>query len=285
MTIQAGVTWAGARDWLGSNGLLILVVLVAAVAVSWLSGVIVRRTRDRLEAASTAIETVSLQRRATVTRLITNAVRVVIWAIAIVLILGQLNVDVGRVLFGAGLASLAIAFGLQPFLHDVVNGIFVAIENQYDVGDLVTLRIEGGTETEGWVKSVTFRSTELELDGGMTETIGHGKIVAARNRSRGRGRLVLDVRLPEDVDAERVREELDRTLREVQQDRRVARTFYTGPQLDRREMDGGEYLTISVETRPDRREQVERALRRTLDRRLRSIDDRIEILEPESEAS
>ncbi|MGZ4125019.1 MAG: hypothetical protein ACXVQU_05635, partial [Actinomycetota bacterium] len=68
MTIQAGVTWAGARDWLGSNGLLILVVLVAAVAVSWLSGVIVRRTRDRLEAASTAIETVSLQRRATVTR-------------------------------------------------------------------------------------------------------------------------------------------------------------------------------------------------------------------------
>ena len=284
MANDAGTTWADVWGWFGSNGLLIAVVLAAAVAVSWVSGLIVRRTRDRLEDAASATETVSLQRRATVTRVITNALRLVIWSIAVLLILGQLQVDVARVLFGAGLVSLAVAFGAQHFIHDVINGVFVLLENQYDVGDLVTLRIEGGIDVDGWVRTVTFRSTEVERDGGMVEVVSNGKIVSALNRSRGRGRLQLEVRVPSEADVGHVREELDRTLREIREDRRVARTFYTGPELDRREADGVEFLTIRVETRPERREEVERALRQALDRRLRPIDDRIEIEDAENRA-
>jgi small-conductance mechanosensitive channel len=279
------VDWTPVWEWLRTNGLLIALVVVVALLVSWVSGRVVGRARDRLEGAATATETVSLQRRATITRVVTNAFRVVVWATAVVLILVSLGVDIGPVLTGAGLAALAVAFGTQHLIHDVVNGIFILVENQYDVGDLVTLRVESSdAEITGWVRSVTFRSTELEIDGGMTEIVSNGKIVAALNRSRGRGRLQLEVRVPSQTDAERVRREIDAMLREVQENRSVARTFYTGPTLDTREADGAEFLTISVETRPERRDEVERTLRRTLDRRLRSIDDRIEIDEPEAEA-
>jgi hypothetical protein len=87
--------------------------------------------------------------------------------------------------------------------------------------------------------------------------------------------------VPTETDAERVRRELDRALEEIREDRRVARTFYSGPELDRREADGVELLTIRVETRPERRDEVERTLRRDLDRRLRAIDDRIRTETPE----
>jgi small conductance mechanosensitive channel len=253
--------------------------------VSWLSGLVIRRTRSRLEEAETAVETTSRQRQATVGRVATNAARLVIWTIAVVVILTSLDVNLAPILTGAGLASLAVAFGAQHFIHDVINGVFILLENQYDVGDRVTLRIEGGLEAEGWVRSVTFRSTELEVDDGMAETVSNGKIVAALNASRGRGRLELEIRMPDGVDAERVRTELDGVLRRVREDRRVARTFYTGPELDHRKTDGGELVTIRVETRPERRDEVERALRRSRDARLRPIDGRIEIRTPETEAS
>jgi moderate conductance mechanosensitive channel len=280
-----GLADDGVWDWLTHEGVVIVVVLVTAIVVSWLSGVLVRHTRVRLESATTATETASRQRQATVTRILTNGIRAVIWAVATILILTQFHIDVGRILFGAGLVSLAVAFGAQHFIHDVVNGIFILTEKQYAVGDLVTLRLEGGLQLEGWIQNVTFRSTELQLGEGMTEIVSNGKIVSALNRSRGRRRLQLEVRVPHDADAERVREELDRTLHEVQQDRRVAGTFYTGPHLDRRQSDGAEFVTISVETRPDTRDEVERALRRVLDRRLHPIDDRIEVRELDAEAA
>jgi len=200
------------------------------------------------------------------------------------MILRELDVDITPVLTATGIAGLAVGFGAQTLVKDVINGFFILLENQYDVGDLVTLRIEGGIDVDGWVRTVTFRSTEVERDGGMVEVVSNGKIVSALNRSRGRGRLQLEVRVPSEADVGRVREELDRTLREIREDRRVARTFYTGPELDRREADGVEFLTIRVETRPERREEVERALRQALDRRLRPIDDRIEIAGREHQA-
>jgi small-conductance mechanosensitive channel len=276
--------WGAVTGWLRGHGLLILVVLGLAVLISWLSGVVIRRTRLRLEEASTAVETASRQRQATLGRVATNAARVVIWAIAIAVILTSLDVELAPVLTGAGLASLAIAFGAQHFIHDVVNGVFILVENQYDVGDRVTLRIEGGLEAEGWVRSVTFRSTELEIDGGMTETVSNGKIVSALNASRGRGRLELEIRVPDGVDADRVRQELDAVLREVREDRRVARTFYSAPDLDKRKGEREELDTIRVETRPERRDEVERALRRKLDDRLRGIDEELRVERPESEA-
>jgi ABC-type branched-subunit amino acid transport system permease subunit len=80
------VAWTPVWDWLRTNGVLIALVVVVALLVSWISGRVVRRARDRLEGAATATETVSLQRRATITRVVTNAFRVLVWATALVLL-------------------------------------------------------------------------------------------------------------------------------------------------------------------------------------------------------
>jgi small-conductance mechanosensitive channel len=108
----------------------ILGLLVAAVVVSWASRRLVRWTRRRLESSSSATETISLQRRATITRAISSAIAAVVWSIAILLILVRLNVDIGAVLTTAGLAGLVIAFGAQNFVRDIADGVFVVFENQ-----------------------------------------------------------------------------------------------------------------------------------------------------------
>jgi small conductance mechanosensitive channel len=275
------VEWDTASEWLRTNGVLIAVVLAVAVVFSRTSGRIVRRARDRLDHAENADQTSSLQRRATLSRVLTHAFRPVIWVTAVIAILLSVGVNLGPILTGAGLAALAVAFGTQHLIRDIVMGIFIVVENQYDVGDLVTLRIEGSdVEITGWVHSITFRATELEVSGGVTEFVSNGKVVASLNRSRGRGRLRLEVRVPSDIDAERIRDEVEDVLLRIKQDRRVAQTFYTGPNVDRHMSNGSEHLTISLETRPERRDEVEQALRRDLYRRLHAIDDRIEIEQP-----
>jgi small conductance mechanosensitive channel len=275
------VEWDTASEWLRTNGVLIAVVLAVAVVFSRTSGRIVRRARDRLDHAENADQTSSLQRRATLSRVLTHAFRAVIWVTAVIAILLSVGVNLGPILTGAGLAALAVAFGTQHLIRDIVMGIFIVVENQYDVGDLVTLRIEGSdVEITGWVHSITFRATELEVSGGVTEFVSNGKVVASLNRSRGRGRLRLEVRVPSDIDAERIRDEVEDVLLRIKQDRRVAQTFYTGPNVDRHMSNGSEHLTISLETRPERRDEVEQALRRDLYRRLHAIDDRIEIEQP-----
>src|SRR3954469_22271871 len=100
-------------DWLGGDGLQILAVVVAAILSSWVRRAIVKRNRRRLEESASADETISLQRRTTVTRVLADAVTVVVWTVAIIVILAQLEVNLAAILTTAGIAGLALAFAAQ----------------------------------------------------------------------------------------------------------------------------------------------------------------------------
>jgi moderate conductance mechanosensitive channel len=273
---QIDISWHDVATWLGTHGVVIAIVLVVAVIVSWLSGIAVRRAYQRLEAASSATETLSMQRLTTLTHATTNAVRVLIWVTALVVILVSFNIDLGPFLTSAGLVAFAVAFGTQHYIHDVVGGFFVLVENQYDVGDLVTLRVEG-QDVDGWVRSVTFRRTELERDEGRVSYVPHGKVSMADNRSRGRGRVRVDVSVPEGADLDRVRAELEELSGEIRRDQRVSQTVFTGPEVAHQESDGRDVMTISVETRPERRDEIEQKLRREIDRRIRPIANGVDV--------
>src|SRR4051812_16583753 len=193
----------GVVHWLTTDGLQILAVVVAAVLVSWIGRLIVRRNRRRLEEAASADETISLQRLTTVTRVLADAVTVVVWTVAIIVILAQLEVNLAAILTTAGIAGLALAFAAQNLLRDVMSGFFIVLENQFDVGDLVELHVDGESTT-GWVRSVTFRSTSIEMGDGLVVFVPNGNIKYAVNRSRGRGHVSIRIDLPSGEELERV---------------------------------------------------------------------------------
>jgi small-conductance mechanosensitive channel len=269
MSVPVGTDPAVA-SWLSSASVRILGVMLAAILVSWIGRVIVRRSRRKLEDAASADETISLQRLTTVSRVLADAVTVVVWTVAVVVILTQLHVDLAAILTTAGIAGLALAFAAQNLLRDVMSGFFIVLENQFDVGDLVELHVDGES-LNGWVRSVTFRSTAVEGGDGIVSYVPNGNIKYAMNRSRGRGHIAIRIDVPDGAAIERVQRAVEDEVDSLRAERGLMRSFFAGPNIERVNHDGGASLVIHIETRPERSAELEQDLASRIDARVRPI--------------
>ena len=258
------------------NALLIPLVLLLAVGVTWLGRRVGRLTRRRLEGASSASETISLQRRTTIARAVSSAVSVTGWTVAAIVILVRLHVDVAAVLTTASVAGLVLAFAAQNVVRDVTVGVFVVLENQYDVGDRLTMRV-GDQTLEGWAQGVSFRRTDLELDDGTVAFVGHGQVVYVVNRSRGHGSVSVVVHAPRDVDIERARAALDQSATELRGEPRISRMLFGPPQIEQGQGNGETLFAMHLETRPERRDEVARDARGRIVRRMAAVSDEIQV--------
>src|SRR5919197_2305972 len=107
-------------EWVRTDGARIALVIVRALGVSNVAGVAIRRMRRRLEGQMDATQGLNLQRTATIAQILTSAVRVAVWTVATLVILGQLGVDLGPLIAGAGLVGVALGFGAQSLVRDWV---------------------------------------------------------------------------------------------------------------------------------------------------------------------
>jgi small conductance mechanosensitive channel len=137
------------------------------------------------------------QRAKTLGQIFRNVVTLVVGATAFAHILAVLGWDVRPLLAGAGIVGVALGFGAQTLVRDVIAGIFVLAENQYGVGDLIEVNGKPAT-----VEAITVRSTTLRDFNGFVHFVPNGEMKTVVNRSRGWNRLTVDAVLPpgEDVD-------------------------------------------------------------------------------------
>ena len=141
-------------------------------------------TRARAEARA---ETIGLVLRSIVTA--------VVWSIAALLILGQLEIDLAPLIAGAGIGGIALGFGAQSIVKDFLSGLFMLIEDQYGVGDVIDIGPATGT-----VEEVSLRSTTLRDVNGTVWHIPNGEIARVGNYSQLWSRAVIDVEVAYDVD-------------------------------------------------------------------------------------
>jgi small conductance mechanosensitive channel len=206
------VAWlASAADWLIAKPLRILLILVIAVVVRWLlRRVIDRAIRDRTSAgqpktpalirplkerastragASLASER-RRQRAKTVASLLKSITSFVVYGVAIILILGELGINLAPILASAGVIGVAVAFGAQNLVRDFLSGMFMIVEDQYGVGDWVDTG-----EASGTVEAVGLRVTTLRDIGGAVWYVRNGSISRVGNYNQSYGVAVLDVPL------------------------------------------------------------------------------------------
>ena len=141
-------------------------------------------TQARAEARA---ETIGLVLRSIVTA--------VVWSIAALLILGQLEIDLAPLIAGAGIGGIALGFGAQSIVKDFLSGLFMLIEDQYGVGDVIDIGPATGT-----VEEVSLRSTTLRDVNGTVWHIPNGEISRVGNYSQLWSRAVIDVEVAYDVD-------------------------------------------------------------------------------------
>jgi len=153
--------------------------------------------RDRLVSAMPTAERKerAAQRTGTLGATAGSVASVAIYAIAVMLCLGELGISLGPILAGAGIVGVALGFGAQSLVRDFLSGVFIVIEDQYGVGDVVDVG-----DAVGVVEEVTLRATTVRgLDGTLWH-VPNGEIRRSGNKSQYWARVILDVPVTYDAD-------------------------------------------------------------------------------------
>jgi len=238
----------------------IIVVLVVAIILTRLLRLTTARLAklSRRETLPTALRAQQLRTLAGVLNSVGIAVIVFLAAMQILPLLG---INMGPLLASAGVAGLAIGFGAQTLVHDVINGFFILMENQYDVGDVVRL---GGVA--GVVESMTLRRTVLRDDTGTVHTVPNSEIKIVSNLTRDWAQMALHVSVDYRENSDRILELLKQVAKDLRNDPEYASLLLADPQVPGIErVAGGEvdYL-ILIRTRPGQQYPVSRELRRRI---------------------
>lgn len=142
--------------------------------------------------------------------LIDSVLKVTTYVIVGLLILSELNVLklVAPLLAGAGVLSLLLGFGIQTFVKDFISGVFIVSENQYRVGDVVSVSTAIGGSVEGTVIRITLRTTVLRDNDGAIHFIPNGNIARAANQTLDYAKVNIEIALPVNADLDKAEKEI-----------------------------------------------------------------------------
>ncbi len=185
----------------------------------------------------------------------------VIVFVAALEVLSLFGLNLGPLLASAGIAGLAIGFGAQTLVHDFINGFFILLENQYDIGD--NIRIAG---VKGTVEDMSLRRTVLRDDDGTVHIVPNSEIKLVSNATRDWSQLTLRVAVAYSEPSDRILALLQQIGDEVRHDPAFADDIVSDiqvPGIDRVGNGEAEYLML-VKTRPNKQYGVSRELRRRI---------------------
>ncbi len=199
VNLRVGLNKEQLGQWAAETGVRIAAILVLAfVVVRGLSGVIVRAERDM--AVGTGLDALERRKRAqTLASVVRRALAALIWTIAILMVLRELDVDITPVLTGAGIVGVALGFGAQTLVRDMISGFFLIVEDQVRVGDVAVVN-----DTGGLVEQINLRTIVLRDIEGAVHVIPNGEIKSLANRSKDFSYYVISLAVDYEEDTDRV---------------------------------------------------------------------------------
>lgn len=197
------------------------------------------------------------QRARTVGSVLRSTANVVVGTIMVLMILAALGQNVGPLLASAGVVGIAVGFGAQSLVKDFISGVFLLIEDQFGVGDVVDL----GAGAVGTVEEVALRLTQVRSFDGTLWYVRNGEILRAGNRTQQWARAVAEVRVPLDSDVGTVRAALGRAVDHVQADDEIAAHLLEAPSVRGVDAVGDSTMlfTLHAQVRPSTQWDVTRA--------------------------
>jgi moderate conductance mechanosensitive channel len=216
--------WFG-LDWLAENARVlvatparIVLVVVLAAVVRALAHRAIRRLTDRTSTgavptilrplrnrvaqgdAGDQITERRTQRAEAIGSVLRSFASIVVLGMAVVLVLGELGINLAPIVASAGVVGVALGFGAQNLIKDFIAGIGIILEDQYGVGDVVDLG-----EASGTVEAVGLRITRLRDVNGVVWYVRNGEVLRVGNKSQGFAQVVIDMPVAHDTDLEKAR--------------------------------------------------------------------------------
>lgn len=264
-------------DWLGSAPLQVVLVVIGAWLLNRLLRRGIRRFAARIEGsqqtgglrrlrektpavflATGEVNVRSAARAQTIAIVLRSLTTGVIGLMAFLYILGAVGLNLGPLLAGAGVAGVALGFGAQSLVRDFLSGIFLIIEDQYGVGDVVDVG-----EASGTVEQITLRITRLRDENGTVWHVPNGQILRVANKSQQWARAVLEIPIAPQADLQQAAEVIAAAARAVWSMPEAQADVLEAPEVLGVEYLGPDAVTIRVQgkTRPSAQWRVNRLLR------------------------
>ncbi len=204
------------------------------------------------------------QRIETMAGLVNNVAATVIITLAVLTGLSYLGVPIASLLASVGVAGLAISFGAQSLVKDIISGAFILAEGQFGIGDVIKLG-----DTSGLVEKVTLRTTVLRDEYGTVHTIPNGQITKVSNLTKSWSRAIVDVSVAYREDVDRVVTLLREIGAGLAADRSWGQLLLGEPEVPGIEKlgDSGVIFRVMVKTLPLKQWDVARELRRRIKQR------------------
>jgi moderate conductance mechanosensitive channel len=221
--VSAVAPFSDITTWLRGSGLEIVLFVTGAILLSrftrWVSDRITRRLEERTPLGTGQIRSEAAKHRHVVAQGVSWLLVVAIYCVAAALIVSRLGIPLGGLVAPAAVLGVALGFGAQRIVQDLLAGVFVIAERQYGFGDVIrigTLGSEAGVT--GTVEEVTLRITRLRTLQGEVVIVPNGQIVQVINMSRDWARAVVDVPVPIAVDLGHAQDILNDVAREARTD-------------------------------------------------------------------
>lgn len=243
-----------------ANLLHLFGIFIAALLVNRLLRLITKLIVKPASTQTRAAQTREQQTR-TLAGVVYSGGSKVVWALALLTAAQEFGVNVTPVAAVAGLASLAVGFGAQNLVRDVITGFYIILEDQYTVGDTIQV-----ADTIGRVEHLTLRRTVVRDARGALVTLSNGDIRTVGNLSRDWSQAFVDVALSPAVPQESALQALDAAVTELRNDPAWAQALVDGPRI--LGLQGYDQIAstvrLQVRTAPSRQEDVSRELRRRI---------------------
>jgi moderate conductance mechanosensitive channel len=185
----------------------------------------------------------------------------VVWFVALLTALDKVGINPTPALTLAGLASVAVGFGAQNIVRDVITGVYIVLEDQYAIGDTIQVG-----DTTGRVEYFTLRRTVVRDARGAVVTIANGEMRTVSNLSRDWSQAFVDISIAPEISLEKIMQALEAAAAEMRSDPSWSQALLDGPRIlgvqgfDR----SASTVRLQVRTAPTRQDEVSRELRRRI---------------------
>ncbi len=253
--------WDSFRTFAMSNLLdsilSIILTLLLAAALLWLVNWVARKAVERVMAAE--MEPDRRARLRTIISATKNTLRIIILSLAAMAILAGFGFDFGPILAAAGIAGLAISLGAQTIIKDFFGGLIILLEDQYRVGDSISVN-----GVDGSVERITLRRTNIRTADGALFVVPNGDIRVVGNNTRDWSRATVELNLAYDGDIKKAVAVLDAAMTEAAADPAIAALLLEPPEILgwNQTNDLGVRVRLQAKVKPGQQWGVSRELRR-----------------------
>jgi small conductance mechanosensitive channel len=255
--VQAIIPWAMV------HGIKIIAILIGAgIFIRIIKIFIEKAIRKLIKPDQVAKDPEAEKKREdTLIRIFNSTVSVFIWAVAFMMILSEFGINAGPLIAGAGVMGIAIGFGAQYMIRDFLAGLFIMLENQYRVGDVIEIAGIGGK-----VEDITLRKTVLRDIDGAVHHVPNGEIKVASNKAQEFSRVHLKIGVAYKEDIDRVSSVLNQVCKEMAEDEQWKDSITKTPEVLGIDDFAESSVVIKVlgETLPLKQWEVARELRKRI---------------------